>query len=374
MLLLDKESTSSNNIRVIAIISSREEVSSAISQLLRTRGFENVKVINSNFLAIDKVTFSAEETLGVIVDIDDNTDLKLISQHIYSFVPQHVWCCAVGQNDSISLAQKLLNNGILYFHSDSQLNELVDKIVSGVNIPLVRNTVRISVLGCKGGIGTSLISAHLANEIALNKKVPVLLAQGSNGSQDLDLLFDKSLQADSIVEYGINLDLFNGDPNKLDEQQISKYNFVIYDQPIFNVHKEKFLPFLEYSNTFVLVVERRINSLRVAKQFLDECERIRNTTGKLIRTFVCISDNKLETSKLMATIDIETLLKSPVDAVFPFLKQTDVKNVLAINLGKEGKKEMDALVMKVIGAVSRNSRQKEKTSFISSIYRTLVNK
>lgn len=47
-----------------------------------------------------------------------------------------------------------------------------------MNIPLVRHTVRISVLSCKGGSGASLISSHLANEIVTNKKVPVLLAQG----------------------------------------------------------------------------------------------------------------------------------------------------------------------------------------------------
>lgn len=67
--------------------------------------------------------------------------------------------------------------------------------MSGVNIPLVRHTVKIAVLGCKGGIGSSLISSHLANEITLNNKVPVLLAQGPNGSQDIDLLFDKKYKA-----------------------------------------------------------------------------------------------------------------------------------------------------------------------------------
>ena len=373
MLLLDKESAASDSVRMIAVISPQETVRTEIAQLLRTRGFENVAVINASFFAMDKVTFSAEETIGVIVDIENETDLRTISQQIYSFVPQNVWCCAVGQSDSISLAQKLLNDGVLYFHSESQLNQLIDRVISGVNIPLMRNTVRISVLGCKGGIGATLISAHIANEIALNKKVPVLLAQGSNGSQDLDLLFDKKLQGD-IVEYGLNLDLFSGDPVRFDNEQMKKYNFVIYDQPIFNVNKENFSPFLEYGNTFVLVVERRISSLRIAKQFLDECERIKNSSGKLIRTFVCISDNKLETSKLMATVDIETLLKSPVDAVVPFLKQTDSKNVLSINLGSNGKKEITDLALKVIGVTSRNFQHKENTSILSSLYRTIMKK
>lgn len=373
MLLLDKETVNTNNsVRIIAIISPRKEVSAELAQLLRMRGFENITIIDNDFFALNKVTFSAEDTLGVIVDIENNTNLKEISQQIYSFVPQNVWCCAIGESDSISLAQKLTNEGILYFHSGTQLNQLVERVISGVNIPLVRNTVRVNVVGCKGGIGSTLISAHIANEIAVTKQVPVLLAQGPNGSQDLDLLFNKKLQGD-IVEYDKHLDLLNGDPAKLDSEQIDKYNFIIYDQPIFNINKDKFPVLLEGSDTFVLVVERRISSLRIAKQFLDECERVRNTSGQLIRTFICISDNKLETSKLMATVDIETLLKSPIDAVIPFLKQTESKEVLSINLGRDGKTELSALVLKVIGAVSRTSKQ-EKTSLFATIYRTITNK
>ena len=75
----------------------------------------------------------------------------------------------------------------------------------------------------------------------------------------------------------------------------------------------------------------------------------------------------------MATVDIETLLKSPIDAVIPFLKQTESKDVLSVNLGRDGKAEITALVLKVIGAVSRGSKQ-EKASLFATIYRTITNK
>ncbi|WP_424405638.1 pilus assembly protein [Pasteurella sp. PK-2025] len=373
MLLLDKESVAIDSARTIVIVSHREEIQTQVAQILRTRGLENIEINKSDFLAEQNITFSAEETLGVIIDISNETDVKTISELVYSVIPQHVWCCIVGDSDSISLSQKLLEEGILYFHTDSQLNQMAEKIVSGVNIPLVRHTVKVGVLSCKGGIGASMISAYIANQIALSKKVPVLLAQGTNGTQNLDLLFDKKIQGD-VVEYSANLDLFTGTPTRLSLSTLEKYNFVIYDQPIFNVKKDDFSKFLEYSNSFVLVVERRIDSLRVAKQFLDECDRIRNATGKPIRTFVCISDSRLETSKLMAKNDVETLLKCPVDAVIPFLKNTNAKTVLGINLGRNGKKEIGSLVMKVIGAVSRKSKSKEKQGgLFSSLYRSITN-
>ncbi|OOF69798.1 pilus assembly protein [Rodentibacter caecimuris] len=373
MLLLDNEKILTGSVRKIVVISSDEDIGTRIAEILRTRALENIEVIKKNLFDLSNILISAEDTFGVIVDLEAENEVNKITDKIYSVIPQGVWCCVIGKSDSILLSQQLLNKGILYFHASSQINQMVETVVSGVDIPTVRNTVKISVLSCKGGIGSTLISSHIANQIVLNKKVPVLLAQGENGSQDLDLLFDKKLQGD-IVEYARNFDLFSGAPSELSTSVTDKYNFVIYDQPIFNVKKDDLPKFFEHSNSFLLIVERRIGSLRVAKQFLEECERVRNIQGKPIRTFICISDSRLETSKAMAKTDIETLLGVSVDAVIPLLKNIGTKNILSINLGRKGRKEIEALMMKVIGAVSRSgSKSKEKNSFFSSFVKSLIN-
>ncbi|WP_386698278.1 pilus assembly protein [Lonepinella sp. MS14436] len=368
MLLLDKENVVTDSARKIIILSEREEIQTHVAQLLRTRGLERIEIVEKDFLTDDDMTFNAEETVGIIADIHNASNVKVISERVNAVVPQHIWCCLIGTCDSISIAQKLLNKSILYFNSDSQLIQMAERIISaGVSIPQVRNTIKVCVLGCKGGIGASFISSHIASNIAATKKVPILLAQGSNGSQDLDLLFDKKVQ--DIVEYESNLHLFKGEPQNLDVALTEKYNFIIYDQPIFNVHPEQFASFIDYSNNFVLVVERRISSLRVAKQFLEQCDRISGTTGKAIRTFICISDSSLETSKLMARTDIESLLGCPVDAVIPFLKQTESRTVLSVKLPKEGQTEINSLAMKVLGTISRTTfrRNKKKSSLWTSI-------
>lgn len=262
MLLLDQETITVDSARTIVVVSNREEIQSEVAQILRTRGLENVDIIKKDFFASsDEISFSAEDSIGVIIDIINESNVKTIVERVFSSVPQNVWCCLIGDSDSISLSQKLLDEGILYFNSHTQLSQMVGKIISGVNIPRVRNSVKIAVLSCKGGIGASLISSHIANEIVVNKKIPVLLAQGSNGSQDLDLLFDKKLSA-GVVEYTSNLDLFNGDLGTLPPATTEKYNFIIYDQPIYNVKKDNFSQLLESYSSFVLVVERKIGSLR----------------------------------------------------------------------------------------------------------------
>lgn len=47
-------------------------------------------------------------------------------------------------------------------------------------------------------------------------------------------------------------------------------------------------------------------------------------------------------------------------------EKTDSKTVLSIDLGRVGKKEIDTLMMRVIGMVSRH-KKKEKQSFFSSL-------
>ncbi|MDG6882639.1 Flp pilus assembly protein, ATPase CpaE [Phocoenobacter uteri] len=370
MLLLDNESSTLSSVRKIIIISDDDGVQKEVSQLLRSRGLENIGNIKRS-LHCETIALDPEDTLGAIIDIKDEENIQDIVECVNAIVPQQMWCCLIGNSDSISLAQELLNKSILYFHRASQLNLMMERILSSsISIPRTRHTVKVCVLGCKGGIGASFISAQIANQIANQKKVPVLLAQGDNGSQDLDLLFDKKLQGD-IVEYDNNLDLFSGDIDVLSPEEKEKYNFIIYDQPIFNIHKDNFSKFFEYSNSFVLVVGRHVSSLRVAKQFLDQCQREQSATGKPIRTFVCISDCKLEHSSQMARADVESLLGCPVDAVVPFLKKTTAKNVLEVKLSKAHTKILNMLTMKIIGVLSRQT-SKEKTSLFKRIMQTIL--
>ncbi|TCJ97824.1 pilus assembly protein CpaE [Volucribacter psittacicida] len=372
MLLLDSDKLSVSSVRKIIVLSDNEAVQNKVLQLLRTEGLENIDIIKSSFLD-ENVVLSAEEAIGVIIDIQDESDITVISESISSIVPQNMWCCVIGLSDSIRLSQQLLEQGILYFNSESQLRLMANKIRStDISIPCTRNTTKVCVLTCKGGIGGSFISSHIAANIALNKKVPVLLAQGSNGSQDLDLLFDKKIQGD-VVEYMDNLFLFNGDPNHLAEDIIEKYNFIIYDKPIFNINKDNFSEFFTYSNNFVLIVERKVGSLRVAKKFLEQCERARQLSNQPIRTFICLSDSRYDSSKLMAKSDIESLLNHPIDAIIPFIKQPQNKTVLEVNLNKASKREFHQLSMKVIGILSRQIRKKDDKSLFRSIYRWIMN-
>ena len=370
MLLLDSENQTIDSARKVAIVAKNENTQKELVQLLRSRGLEHIDVLPYD-LQDEALTLNAEETLGVVIDIQQETNVNRIFEQVNALVPQKMWCCLIGDSDSISLAHKLLEKSILYFHHHSQLNLMMDKIISAnVAIPRIRHTVNVCMLGCKGGLGSSFVSSRIANHIAKYKKVPVLLSQGNNGSHDLDLMFDKKLQGD-VVEFKENLDLFGGNFQTLNEDDQEKYNFIIYDQPLFNMSKDDYSKFFELSNTFVLLVTRQVNSLRVAKQFLDRCQRQKNATGTPIRTFIVVVDSKAEFTHLMSKSDIENLLGTSVDAILPFLKNTQAKTVLDIKLNKGTKKILNDLTLKIIGVLSRQT-MKEKGSFIKAFFQKLL--
>ena len=102
MLLLDQETVSFDNARIIAVVSQRESILIGVAQVLRTRGLENIEIVKRDlFVSSEGLSFSAENYVGVIIDTGNESNNKTIINHVFSIVPQNVWCCVIGDSDSI---------------------------------------------------------------------------------------------------------------------------------------------------------------------------------------------------------------------------------------------------------------------------------
>lgn len=371
MLLLeddDLNNVSLDHDRKVVVVSHRAAVRNQVAQVLRTSGLEQVEFIESEFTnPKETITISSEDVIGVIVDIELEQDVKSIARHIYSSVPQSAWCCVVGDSDSILLVQKFAEERLPYFNVKYQLDQMIQAILSGSNeVSVIRNSIHIAILGCKGGIGSSTLASRIADFIVKIKKVPLLFAQSYRGSHDLDVLFDKKV-SEEITNLRPNFDLVMGDPFKFPKATLSKYNFVLYDHPVFNASNDELARYFDNVETFICAIDRNISSLRVARRFLEECERIKATTGRLIRTFICVIDNSAEDAKQMSESDLEMLLKHPIDSVIPFVPKIATKNVLNISYGKKGEQALNSLSIALLGSVSRKGKlvnQKQTKSFM----------
>ncbi|WP_145560571.1 pilus assembly protein CpaE, partial [Yersinia bercovieri] len=254
-LILNKDLISRKEHKIkntIVIISERNWVIEKISEKIRLTDINQIKSVEKDIFNVTAVNIP-DQTVGVILDISDNGDVEDILNLIKNHVPRDCWCVLVGDIDSITIAQQFTECGLLYLNIQSQSAELTQYLLKGIQIESERKAFFISVLGCKGGIGTTLLSYHLAHEVTQLRKSPTLLLQGSQGSQDLDLVTEKKMGAE-LTEYQKNLDLMLCKEKKLSDinfHKTKKHSFIVFDQPIYNTPKENLTDYIEYSNCIV---------------------------------------------------------------------------------------------------------------------------
>ena len=175
-LILSKDTINKKNNKIkntIAIISNREWLREETSEKVRLADINDIKSIDEDIFIVPKINLS-DKTIGAIIDIGNNDDIEKTLDLIKSHIPRDCWCVLVGDIDSISIAQQFIQRGILYLNIKSQLSELTQHLLKGIPIESERKAFFISILGCKGGIGTTLISYHLATAITQIKQSPTL--------------------------------------------------------------------------------------------------------------------------------------------------------------------------------------------------------
>ncbi|CNH46141.1 pilus assembly protein CpaE [Yersinia pekkanenii] len=309
--------------RTISIISNRKWLSEDASEKVRLAGINDLKEINKDIFTMPTINLP-DQTIGVIIDIVHNDDIVKILNLIKSHVPRDCWCILVGDIDSISIAQQFIERGILYLNIQSQLPELTQHLLKGINIESERKAFFISILGCKGGIGTTLLSYHLANTVNHIKQLPTLLLQGNQGSQDLDLVTEKKMVSE-ITEHKKNLFIMfcrGKKINDIDGKTNSNHNFIVFDQPIHNAVKESLTDYIEYSNCIIILLDNSMVSVRVAKEFIDIYDRFKRDNRQATRLLVCLNESRPITREMLDTSDIPSLLGRKIDICIPYMYKT----------------------------------------------------
>ncbi|CNI67137.1 pilus assembly protein CpaE [Yersinia mollaretii] len=322
-LILNKELISRKESKVkntITIISTRKWLIEEISEKIRLTDFDNIKKIEQDIFNAVTINLSGQ-TVGVIIDIGNNCDVEDTVNLIKNNTPRDCWCVLVGDIDSISIAQQFTDHGLLYLNMQSQSAELTQHLLKGIQVESGRRAFFISVLGCKGGIGTTLLSYHLAHEMTQIKKSPTLLLQGNQGSQDLDLITEKKMSTE-LTEYKKNFDLMLCKDKKLsdaDIQRNKKHNFIIFDQSIHNATKENLADYIEHSNCIVLMLDNSMVSVRVAKEFIDFYTRFKRDNKQSVKLIICLNESRPITKDMLDTSDIQSLLGKNIDIKTPYI-------------------------------------------------------
>lgn len=360
-LISRKESKAKN---FITIISTRKWLIEEIAEKIRLADFDNIKEIEQDIFNVTTINLPSQ-TIGVVIDIENNSDVDDIVNLIKNNTPRDCWCVLVGDIDSISIAQQFTESGLLYLNMQSQSAELTQHLLNGIQVEAGRRAFCISVLGCKGGIGTTLLSYHLANEMIQIKKSPTLLLQGNQGSQDLDLITEKKMSTE-LTEYKKNFDLMLCKDKKLsdvDIQKNKKHNFIIFDQSIHNAQKENLADYIEHSNCIILMLDNSMVSVRVAKEFIDFYTRFKRDNKQSVKLIICLNESRPVIKDMLGTSDIQLLLGRPIEIQLPYIYKKN-NSLNDQNYFGRRKKEIKELARQALGIRMESS----------TYSRTLINK
>ncbi|WP_159566003.1 pilus assembly protein CpaE [Budvicia diplopodorum] len=347
------------------VISSRDALREDICQRIRIAGISTVEEMSVDFFNADKIVLP-DSLRRVVIDIVNCNDISRLISMINSQIPRGCGCAVVGDIDSITVAQNFMDHGISYFYSTFQLDELAEGVVNGLVREERRRAINISILGCKGGIGTTLLSYQLSRSVVGIKPLPLLLMQGGHGSHDLDLLLGKKLNQD-LVSYNNHIDLkqdFSHEMPDLSQPEFAKYNFIVYDQSIHSFKKEQLNALAESTQCAILMIDHSTSSVRTARQFLDEFDRSQRSNKRLSsRLYICLNESRPAMESRISLIDLESLLGRPVDIVLPYMKKIGAK-AIAPGFWKKGlRNPLDQLARYILG-IEETKSNKPNTSML----------
>ncbi|EQB7865635.1 hypothetical protein ABME00_16375 [Citrobacter amalonaticus] len=342
-----------STIGTVAVISSRSHVSAGVMTQIRVNGCHDIIQVNKFFNDIidDKELTSSEY---LIVDIEDFNDVDAIQQKIKYLFPAATKKIFIGDVDSITFSNEMKRIGAVYLHLDSQITLLGVTLKNfETDVTSVSYTQRISILGCKGGSGTSFVAYQFFRSICGLSHLPVLLVQGHTGTPDLDLISDTALQHDGVISY---IDANRGMKIATDEEQwqfdsdeYKNYNIVVFDHNVTTQVRDKLAYIVPGSDFIFIVVTRELSSVRNARLIIDELERTTTTSDnqkKNSKNIIILNENHHSRPNELNKEDIENYLGKKIDIVHPYIKdvkKTDNKSELyfftAKMLGKNMKGE-----------------------------------
>lgn len=358
LLFPQKEGKSAGEEKPFYVLSPQSERCTQLAQLLRLTGFQQVESVDKMLGDIRHVSIP-ENACGVIVDIAAESDYERLIRLLLAIIPRSVWCCVVGDSDSISLAQSFADQGIHYFHFTLQREALTQAIISKSTPHIVRNASTISILGCKGGVGNTTLAWQLANRVVQFRQMSTLLIQGIAASQDLDLIADKKLLKD-VVTHSRNLDIMAAAESAmpdLTQEIFRKYNFVLFEQAINTASKETLRQIIEQSACIVLILDRSMISIRVVNQLTEIIEAMNRARKLSRRLILCLNDSRPVTEDMLNKEDIASLLGRSIDIVIPYKKQ-----LFSLFTGRHSQ-PVDRLALQILGEEPQKGR-----SFFSRLH------
>lgn len=193
--LLKKEKKESETEPRMALLVQTEKCKSFVLQTFRFGGLAEPKVSENTEEFFKKLK---GHTCPIVIELPENENVFEYLDKITHQLSSENEIVLLGYDNSISTQRKLAQEGYYYLFlpsTDDELLELLKKVKTDISCSIKigkkRAAKRVSVLGVKGGVGSSFVCASIASAFTLSMDIKTLLVEYKFASGNLDIFLAK---------------------------------------------------------------------------------------------------------------------------------------------------------------------------------------
>ncbi|BDY04209.1 chromosome partitioning protein ParA [Ferrimonas sp. YFM] len=295
----------------------------------------------------------------VILELNDSDNVVADARQFASQMPNKKGIIIIGKEDAITTMRALKEMGFYYLFwpvGKQELTEFLRHVhanqqkFSGVSQN--RKAKRISVVGTRGGCGTTLIATELASALAGSgaetvlvdhkyqlSNIDIILGQKDLAKQDVknislqlhELDEDAAFSYLTKVSRRLNLLGLTGDApqrelteftHSLCDLLLRQANFMVEDYSASIDFPLEMEALYKRSDMIVLVLEPSVTSLRNGQQLLEQVAKFNLDGGDDTRLLLVANYHRPESSFSLSLQEMHQFLEREMDIVIPYNKQT----------------------------------------------------
>jgi pilus assembly protein CpaE len=324
----------------------------------------------------------------VIIELNESKNISSDAERISHLLPNDASVIVVGSEDAISTIRNLKRMGFYYLFWPITKTELIEFVVSvhenrnkNRGLGQKRKAKQISVIGCSGGVGATLVCTEIAHQMSELKKSSCVLVDNDYQGGNLDIMLgmekfekrqiragafattlDNTSALSLLTKHTRLLSVLSLTSNTLNNEEIKEYtktvtqqvavdaNFIIDD--LSSAARQSFnsQELVELCDCIILVLSPTVSSLRDAARLR---QKLLDESGeKNLRMFMVLNYVVPESSATISLVEAEKYLHQKVDVVIPYVKKLDAKILERKRLSKMGGgsgKAISKLISLIVG-------------------------
>ncbi|MCW8327418.1 chromosome partitioning protein ParA [Photobacterium sp. SDRW27] len=324
-----------------------------IEEVFRFEGWADPQCVKST-LPQDHLTAKELEEI-IILELNQSTSVVEDAKAFASRLPNHKGIIVIGQEDAITTLRGLKDMGLYYLFwpvNKQEASDFIRHVHSNIGrfagVSQNRKAKKVAVIGSKGGVGTTLISAEIACELA-SSGTDTILVDHQYHTSNIDITLGlKNFEKQNAENLGLQF-------HDMDEESAAGYlqpisnklrmlslagnlpvtdllgyshniidllhrqaNFIIEDYSGSTDFKVDIPLVVKRNDIVMLVLDPTVASVRNTRRLMESIHQYRQLEQKELRLFIFVNFHRPEVSFPLKLKEIEEHLECQADVVLPY--------------------------------------------------------